>query len=364
MRLAKRLGLAALSGLSLLLAGVPAAAAPQSPAAATTVKVAFLQGEQIVYVDRPGSTVRAAVSALLAGPTRAEQADEIASQVPPATPLRGVSVTRGVATVDVGEKFALGTNAESLSARITQLVLTATRVPQVRAVRVLVKGGTPLGLFPGVVTLYPLTAKDVAAPDLPPPGPPAPSPPGTPSEATLVLQQRLADLGFVAASGVDGRAGPQTTSAVVAFQKWTGLPRDGVVGPSTQAALAAAGPPAPIRPGSGRRAEVLLDRQLTLLIDGTQVTRVLDVSTGKPGYETPAGSFSVFRKELRSWSVPYKVWLPWASYFVGGVAFHEYPDIPPVPASHGCVRVPRWDAEWLYGQIPNGTPVTVISRSR
>jgi lipoprotein-anchoring transpeptidase ErfK/SrfK len=110
--------------------------------------------------------------------------------------------------------------------------------------------------------------------------------------------------------------------------------------------------------------EVLLDRQVALLVDGDVVTRVLDVSTGKRGYETPAGTWSVFRKEQRSWSVPYSVWLPWASYFVGGVAFHEYPDVPPVAASHGCIRVPRWDAAWLYSQIPIGTPVTVIASSR
>jgi lipoprotein-anchoring transpeptidase ErfK/SrfK len=108
----------------------------------------------------------------------------------------------------------------------------------------------------------------------------------------------------------------------------------------------------------------LLDRQLTLYIENGQVTRVLDVSTGKPGYETPVGSWKVLREEQRSWSVPYSVWLPWASYFVGGVAFHEYPDVPPTAASHGCVRVPRWDAEWLFGQIPIGTPVTVIASSR
>jgi lipoprotein-anchoring transpeptidase ErfK/SrfK len=99
------------------------------------------------------------------------------------------------------------------------------------------------------------------------------------------------------------------------------------------------------------------------VIDGAKVTRVLDVSSGKPAYETPPGSFAVTRQEERSWSVPYKVWLPWASYFVGGVAFHEYPDVPPAPASHGCVRVPRWDAEWLFRQLRTGTPVTVIARS-
>ena len=62
--------------------------------------------------------------------------------------------------------------------------------------------------------------------------------------------------------------------------------------------------------------------------------------------------------------MPYKVWLPWASYFVGGVAFHEYADVPAVAASHGCVRVPAYDAKWLYDQIPVGTPVTVLGSSR
>ena len=338
----------------------PAAAAPR----AATVKVALLQGEQVVYVDRPGSTVAAAVRGLLAGPTATEKTQGIKSQLPAGTPLRGVSVRGGVATIDVGIKFASGSRAESLTARVAQLVLTATRVPNVRSVRLLVKGGTPLGLFPGILASFPLTAKNVTAPPRMPPPAPAPQQPKPPSAATRALQQRLADLGYMRADEVDGRPGPRTTSAVVAFQKWSGLARDGVAGPATRAALSSATRPAPTRPGTGRRVEVLLDRQLALVIDGARVTRTLDVSSGKPGYDTPAGSWKVFRKEVRSWSVPYKVWLPWASYFVGGVAFHEYPAVPPTAASHGCVRVPRWDAQWLYTQTPTGTPVTVIGRSR
>jgi lipoprotein-anchoring transpeptidase ErfK/SrfK len=331
---------------------------------AAPVKVAFLQGEQVVYVDRPGSTLQQAVTGLLAGPTKSEAAKRIKTQIPGGTPLRAVTIKDRVATVDLGEKFANGTRFDGLTARVVQVVLTATRFPGVRAVRLLVKGGTPLGLFPGFVTLHPLTAKSVLAPDQPPPTAPAPQPPGAESDETRALQQRLADLGFMNASEVDGRTGARTTSAVVAFQKWAGLSRDGAAGAQTRSALETAARPAPIRSGSGHRVEVLLDRQLTLVIDGNRVTRVLDVTSGKPGFETPAGSYRVFRKEQRSWSVPYKVWLPWASYFVGGVAFHEYPDVPPTPASHGCVRVPRWDAEWLYTQTPVGTPVTVIARSR
>ena len=93
-----------------------------------TVRVAFLQGEQVVYVTRNGSSLRQAVAALLAGPTAAERRREVATEVPAGTPLRAVSVSGGVATIDLGEKFASGTSAASLSARVTQLVLTATSV--------------------------------------------------------------------------------------------------------------------------------------------------------------------------------------------------------------------------------------------
>jgi lipoprotein-anchoring transpeptidase ErfK/SrfK len=121
--------------------------------------------------------------------------------------------------------------------------------------------------------------------------------------------------------------------------------------------------PTPRTSGVGTRVEVLLDRQLALFVSGGRVERVLPVSTGKPGFATPPGSYTVFRKEDRSWSVPYKVWLPWASYFVGGIAFHESPDVPAQPASHGCVRTTAFDAEWLYRRIPNGTRVTVLATS-
>jgi lipoprotein-anchoring transpeptidase ErfK/SrfK len=46
--------------------------------------------------------------------------------------------------------------------------------------------------------------------------------------------------------------------------------------------------------------------------------------------------------------VPFSVWLPYAFYFNQGIAFHEYPDVPPYPASHGCVRVPAPEAKKVY----------------
>jgi lipoprotein-anchoring transpeptidase ErfK/SrfK len=114
-----------------------------------------------------------------------------------------------------------------------------------------------------------------------------------------------------------------------------------------------------VRRGFGKRIEVLLDRQVALLVDGGRVQRVVHISTGAGG-RTPTGSFHVFRKERMSWSVPFSVWMPWASYFVGGIAFHEYSSVPVYPASHGCVRVNRYDAPVLYDFAVSGTPVDVL----
>ena len=347
----------------LLVVGAAPAAAPAGESQAASVRVYFLQGEQLVAVARPGSTARAAVVALLAGPTRPETGRQFRSYVPPGTRVRSVRLAGGVATVDLGEQFATGRDAESLSARVTQLVYTLTSVPGVKSVRLLVSGGVPLGLFPGFAFSRPVTRAQATRPVVPPPRPP-PDAGGQPNADTRALQQRLADLGFLPASSVDGVAGEETRFAVIAFQKWARLGRDGVAGPQTRAALAAAGRPSPITSGgSGRRVEVLLDRQLALAIENNRVVRAIHVSSGATGFATPPGSYSVFRKEARSWSVPFKVWLPWASYFVGGIAFHEYPDVPVSPASHGCVRTPRYDARWLYEFTPIGTPVRVLAGS-
>lgn len=54
------------------------------------------------------------------------------------------------------------------------------------------------------------------------------------------LQQILKDLGFDP-NGVDGKFGPGTLAAVIAFQKSKGLQTDGIVGPATMAALQSAG---------------------------------------------------------------------------------------------------------------------------
>src|SRR2546421_7209151 len=59
---------------------------------------------------------------------------------------------------------------------------------------------------------------------------------GSSGPAIQDLQQKLKNLGFDP-KGVDGKFGPGTLAAVIAFQKSKGLESDGMVGPATMAAL-------------------------------------------------------------------------------------------------------------------------------
>jgi lipoprotein-anchoring transpeptidase ErfK/SrfK len=49
--------------------------------------------------------------------------------------------------------------------------------------------------------------------------------------------------------------------------------------------------------------------------------------------------------------------------FNAGIAFHEFPEVPTYPASHGCVRQMETTAQWMYDFSVVGMPVKVISKS-
>ncbi len=175
---------------------------------------------------------------------------------------------------------------------------------------------------------------------------------GSKGDAVRALQKRLAWAEYLPwGSAIDGVFGLQTWHAVVAYQGWNGLSRDGVVGPATQAALAHAERP---RAWSGTTGlEIHLAQQVMLLVRDKRVVLAVHVSTGRPGYPTPVGFFHVYERALMSWSVTFQAWMPLAQYFYGGYAVHEYEDVPAYPASHGCVRVPTPFAEtvWNFGYI-------------
>jgi hypothetical protein len=352
--------LAVALGLSVVSSFPARAAAPAPPG----VKVWFLQGEQMVPVDRPGSTAADAVTALFAGPTAAETGQGMRTYVPAGTTLNGVTVVNGLARVDVSLKFVLGKDAQSLDARLAQLVHTVSGVEGATSVQLLVNGGTVYGMFPGIVTSRPITLKYLETPNVPA-SHPTPAAPVAPVSGLLGAQQKLAALGFLLPQDIDGKNGPQTQTAVLAFQKWAGLTRDGVLGPQTMAALSTAQHPAPITTGPpGKRAEVLLDRQVALAIDDNKVVRVIPVSTGKPSTPTPPGDFKVYARIAKWWSTPFREWLLWAVPFNGGIAFHEFAEVPPYPASHGCAREFETTAKWLYDFSVVGMPVKVLATSQ
>ncbi len=183
---------------------------------------------------------------------------------------------------------------------------------------------------------------------------------GSRGAAVLALNQRLAELGYLPRRNVTSTFTRATFHAVIAFQKYERLARDGVVGRRTQAALRDARRPRPRLSAGGRRIEVWRDRQLALLIVNGVAVRTVAVSTGKAGYRTPRGRFAVYRRERLSWSYSYSVWLPWAAYFNRGIAFHGYRSVPVYAASHGCVRVPLPFARGLYEFARLGTRVDVL----
>ena len=335
-----------------------------SAAGAPTVKVWFLKGEQMFAVDRPGSTANDAVRALVAGPTPAEVKGGLRTYVPAGTPVRSVTVANGVATVDLGIRFVLDRDAQSLLARLSQVVHTASGPEGATKVQLKIKGGLPYGVVPGAFTAGPITVDYLETPNVPTPKPPPET--GPPVQAGVrAAQERLVELGFLLAKDVDGQAGPTTQTAVLAFQKWEGLDRDGVLGPQTLARLRTAQRPTPITRGAaGKRAEVLLDRQVALAIDGNAVVRVIHVSTGAPATPTPPGDFKVYAKIAKWWSVPFREWLLWAVPFNGGIAFHEFAEVPPYAASHGCVRQSYTTARWMYDFSEVGMPVKVLTSSR
>ena len=173
---------------------------------------------------------------------------------------------------------------------------------------------------------------------------------GSSGPSVRALEQRLFELHY-ALERIDGAYGQDTYDAVLAFQKVNGLPRTGDVDPLLWRRLQNAGVPS-ARYG-GNHVEVDKARQVLLEVRGGKVVLVVQVSTGATG-NTPLGLWHVYSR-VPGWS--WVLWYP--TFFLRGFAIHGYPDVPPWPASHGCVRVPMWVATRLYAMHPYGFPIYV-----
>jgi lipoprotein-anchoring transpeptidase ErfK/SrfK len=88
------------------------------------------------------------------------------------------------------------------------------------------------------------------------------------------------------------------------------------------------------------------------------------VSTGRPGYGTPSGTFHPERMELTWFSKEYyNSPMPHSIFFHGGFAIHGSYEINQLggPASHGCIRLHPDNAATLYALVQReGMAATTI----
>ena len=139
----------------------PPATEPTEPPASVDVRVYFLRGERLVIdhreVDGP-AVMGGAVTALLAGPS-----GDLVTAIPEGTELLGVNLVDGTATIDLSGEFASGGGSLSMTARVGQVVFTATQFDNVERVTVWLDGAPIEGLGgEGLDLSEPWTRADVA----------------------------------------------------------------------------------------------------------------------------------------------------------------------------------------------------------
>jgi hypothetical protein len=111
----------------------------------------------------------------------------------------------------------------------------------------------------------------------------------------------------------------------------------------------------------GKAARACLDlsaNQAWLMNNGTVTYGPVPVTSGKPGYETPAGSFKVTRKDIDHRSAEFNnAPMPYSVFFNGGIAFHQgsLKD-----KSHGCVHLSTTAAKKFYATLKVGNVVQVV----
>jgi len=125
---------------------------------------------------------------------------------------------------------------------------------------------------------------------------------------------------------------------------------------------------------SGKWIDANLTGQVLTAYVGTTPVRSVLVSSGRPDYPTPMGTFTILRRvaneTMDSSTVPgltdkYKLTnVLFTQYFTqGGAAIHEAwwksNDSFGIPTSHGCLGLPYSDALWFWNWASTGTPVVV-----
>ena len=177
---------------------------------------------------------------------------------------------------------------------------------------------------------------------------------GSSGRFVKLLEARLVELNYRLVGTKDGRYDFRTADAVVAFHKVQRMERSYAVNEATWRRLADPIRPHARREWQGFHFEVDQTRQVLYTVEDGDVTNVLHVSTGAGGL-TRDGAFRVWAKTAGL--SPNHLYYP--SYFDGYRALHGWTEVPTYAASHGCVRIPYWNARWVYGLADYGTPVVV-----
>jgi hypothetical protein len=125
------------------------AAPTPTPSGTTIVRAYFWLGglpgsEGLVAVLReiPGtkSVAKAAVNALLAGPTSGEKGRAITTAVPAGSQLLDLSIDKGVAAINLSAEFMSGGESSSVQTRLGQVTYTLTQFPTVKSVVFQIEG--------------------------------------------------------------------------------------------------------------------------------------------------------------------------------------------------------------------------------
>lgn len=115
---------------------------------------------------------------------------------------------------------------------------------------------------------------------------------------------------------------------------------------------------------------VSLDEQKVYALKNGKLIFSLRCSTGRKGRATPTGRFKVTAKlrynralpELGGGPIPFSLRVPMydpKQKRIRRIAFHQYHYVPKRPASNGCIRLAKGDAEKLFYWAEVGTIVIV-----